>query len=129
MSRAKFATSPSSEHGGRLGDDVYGKSLSARTTGREWTMDLSGKRIAILATNGFEQSELEVPRDRLIKAGATVDVVSLASGEIKGWDKKDRGRPVKVDKALDEVAAADYDAAFYPAARSIRTCYVSSRRL
>jgi protease I len=52
-------------------------------------MDLNGKRIAILATNGFEQSELEVPRDRLIKAGATVDVVSLAGGEIKGWDKKD----------------------------------------
>ena len=49
-------------------------------------MDLNGKRIAILATDGFEQSELEVPRDRLIKAGATVDVVSLAGGEIKGWD-------------------------------------------
>lgn len=47
-------------------------------------MDLNGKRIAILATHGFEQSELEVPRDRLKKAGATVDVVSLASGEIKG---------------------------------------------
>jgi protease I len=67
-------------------------------------MDLNGKRIAILATNGFEQSELEVPRDRLIKAGATVDVVSLAGGEIKGWDKKDWGRPVNVDKTLDEVA-------------------------
>ena len=47
-------------------------------------MDLSGKKVAILATNGFEQSELEVPRDRLIKAGATVEVVSLAGGEIKG---------------------------------------------
>jgi hypothetical protein len=70
-------------------------------------MDLNGKRIAILATSGFEQSELEVPRERLIKAGAIVDVVSLASGEIKGWDKKDWGRRVKVDKALDEVAAAD----------------------
>jgi protease I len=77
-------------------------------------MDLNGKRIAILATNGFEQSELEVPRDRLIKAGATVDVVSLASGEIKGWDKKDWGRRVKVDKTLDEVAAADYDAVVLP---------------
>ena len=47
-------------------------------------MDLNGKKIAILATNGFEQAELEVPRDRLKKAGATVDVVSLAGGEIKG---------------------------------------------
>jgi protease I len=41
-------------------------------------MDLNGKRIAILATNGFEQAELEVPLERLKKAGATVDVVSLA---------------------------------------------------
>jgi protease I len=77
-------------------------------------MDLNGKRIAILATHGFEQSELEVPRDRLIKAGATVDVVSLAGGEIKGWDKKDWGRPVKVDRTLEEAAAADYDAVVLP---------------
>ena len=77
-------------------------------------MDLNGKKIAILATNGFEQAELEVPRDRLKKAGATVDVVSLAGGEIKGWDKKDWGRPVKVDKTLDEVSAKDYDAVVLP---------------
>lgn len=77
-------------------------------------MDLNGKKIAILATNGFEQAELEVPRDRLKKAGATVDVVSLAAGEIKGWDKKDWGRSVKVDKTLDEVSAGDYDAIVLP---------------
>jgi len=52
-------------------------------------MQLLGKAIAILATHGFEQAELEVPRDRLKAAGATVEVVSLQSGEIKGWDKKD----------------------------------------
>ena len=77
-------------------------------------MELSGKRIAILATNGFEQSELEVPRDSLKEAGATVEVVSLQAGEIKGWDKKDWGRPVKVDKTLDQVSAADYDAIILP---------------
>ncbi len=77
-------------------------------------MTLSGKKIAILATNGFEQSELEVPREKLKAAGATVDVVSLASGEIKGWDKKDWGRPVKVDKTLDEAKASDYDAIVLP---------------
>ena len=44
-------------------------------------MDLQGKKIAILATHGFEQSELEVPRDRLKKAGATVEIVSLAGGD------------------------------------------------
>jgi protease I len=77
-------------------------------------MDLQGKKIAILATNGFEQSELEVPRDRLKDAGATVEIVSLASGEIKGWDKKDWGRPVKVDKTLGQASAADYDAIVLP---------------
>ena len=77
-------------------------------------MELSGKKIAILATNGFEQAELEVPRDTLKKAGATVDVVSLAAGEIKGWDKKDWGRPVKVDKTLDQVSPSDYDALVLP---------------
>jgi hypothetical protein len=57
----------------------------------EISMDLKSKKIAILATHGFEQAELEVPRDRLTKAGATVDVVSLASGEIKGWGQKGLG--------------------------------------
>lgn len=77
-------------------------------------MTLSGKKIAILATNGFEQSELEVPREKLKAAGATVEVVSLASGEIKGWDKKDWGRPVNVDKTLDQAKASDYDAIVLP---------------
>ncbi|MDA9488883.1 type 1 glutamine amidotransferase domain-containing protein [Bradyrhizobium sp. CCBAU 11361] len=77
-------------------------------------MDLTGKKIAILATNGFEQAELEVPQERLKQGGATVDVVSLAVGEIKGWDQKDWGRPVKVDKTLDEASAADYDAIVLP---------------
>jgi hypothetical protein len=79
-------------------------------------MQLENKKIAILATNGFEQSELEVPRDKLKAAGATVDIISLQAGEIKGWDKKDWGRPVKVDKTLGRVSAADYDAIV------LRTC-------
>ncbi len=83
---------------------------------------LTGKRILILATNGFEQSELEKPRDGLKAAGAEVHVVSprddTTSGEIKGWDKKDWGRAVKVDKALEDLraddAAKDYDAIVLP---------------
>ncbi len=75
---------------------------------------LDGKRILILATHGFEQSELEVPRDKLKEAGAKVDVVSPEKGEIKGWDKKDWGRAVKVDKALAEAKADDYDAIVLP---------------
>ena len=49
-------------------------------------MQISGKKIAILATHGFEQSELEVPRDKLKAAGATVHVVSPEKGPIKGWE-------------------------------------------
>lgn len=71
-------------------------------------------RIMILATNGFEQSELEVPRDRLREAGATVDIVSPEDGEITGWDKSDWGRPVKVDRTLDDVSPGDYDALVLP---------------
>lgn len=76
--------------------------------------ELSGKRILILATNGFEQSELEVPRDKLKAAGAEVHVVSPEQGEIKGWKEKDWGSPVKVDRALDEAKASDYDAIVLP---------------
>ncbi|MEO8319025.1 MAG: type 1 glutamine amidotransferase domain-containing protein [Bradyrhizobium sp.] len=77
-------------------------------------MELKGKKIAILATNGFEQSELETPMARLKSAGATVEIISLVAGEIKGWDNKDWGRAVNVDKTLDQAAAADYDALVLP---------------
>ena len=76
--------------------------------------DLNGKRVAILATHGFEQSELEVPLQKLREAGATVEVVSPESGEIKGWDKKDWGRAVPVDRPLDGASEADYDALVLP---------------
>lgn len=77
-------------------------------------MTIAGKRVLILATNGFEQSELEVPRDKLMLAGATVHIVSPDKGEIRGWDMKDWGRNVKVDKTLTEVTADDYDAIVLP---------------
>jgi protease I len=76
--------------------------------------ELANKRILILATNGFEQSELEVPRDRLKAAGAQVDIVAPEAGEIEGWDHKDWGRAVKVDKTVAEAKAADYDAIVLP---------------
>lgn len=76
--------------------------------------DIKGKKVLILATHGFEQSELEVPRDRLKAAGATVDIASPEKGEIKGWKEKDWGSPVKVDRSLDEVSADDYDAIVLP---------------
>lgn len=76
--------------------------------------DISGKTIAILATHGFEQSELTEPKKQLSEAGATVHVVSPETGQIKGWDGDDWGDSVAVDKALDEVEVEDYDALVLP---------------
>lgn len=76
--------------------------------------DISGKRIAILATHGFEDSELKVPKQKLEEAGAKVDVVSLEPGEIWGWHQEDWRDPIAVDKTLDEVSVDDYDALVLP---------------
>lgn len=76
--------------------------------------DLSDKTVAILATHGFEQSELEVPLNKLREAGATVHVVAPESGTIESWDKKDWGREFPVDRAISEVSADDYDALVLP---------------
>ncbi|RYI18784.1 MAG: type 1 glutamine amidotransferase [Acetobacteraceae bacterium] len=75
---------------------------------------IQGKRIAVLATDGFEQSELEKPVEHLRSAGAEVHVVSLKSGEIKGWQGKDWGSPVAVDVVLSEADASNYDALVLP---------------
>ncbi|WP_373353865.1 type 1 glutamine amidotransferase domain-containing protein [Pseudoroseicyclus sp. CXY001] len=75
---------------------------------------LEGKTVAILATHGYEQSELEVPLQKLKDAGAEVHVVSPESGEIKGWKGKDWGQPVKVDRVLSEVSPAEYSALVLP---------------
>lgn len=75
---------------------------------------LQGKTIAILATDGFEQSELFDPRKKLIEAGAAVDVVSLKDGDIKGWDQTDWGDSISVDKTIDAVSPDDYDGLLLP---------------
>ena len=77
-------------------------------------MTISGRKVAILATNGFEQAELEVPRDRLAQAGAVVEIVSPEKTEIRGWETKDWGRTVPVDRNLDDAEADDYDALVLP---------------
>ena len=72
-------------------------------------------RIMILATDGFEQSELMKPKANLEANGFETVVVSLESGEIKGWDQKDWGESVKVDKTVDEVDSIDgFDALLLP---------------
>lgn len=76
--------------------------------------DLSSKKILIVATDGFEQSELEKPLAALRGAGATVDVASLKPGDIKGWEKGDWGRAVPVDRLVSEVRVEDYDGVVLP---------------
>ena len=75
---------------------------------------LQGVRVAILATDGFEQSELTEPRKALDAAGADTEIVSPKSGKIRGWNHKEWGAEVKVDRLLDAVNASDYDALVLP---------------
>ena len=76
--------------------------------------NLHGKRIAILATDGFEQVELTEPRRKLNEAGATTEVVAPKEGEIRAWKIKEWGDKIKVDKTLDDARAQDYDALLLP---------------
>ena len=75
---------------------------------------LDGKKIAILATDGFEQSELIEPKKALEQAGAQTFVVSPKSGEIKGWNHTDWGEKVAVDLSLDHAKPDDFDALVLP---------------
>jgi protease I len=75
---------------------------------------LAGKTVAVLATDGFEQSELEKPVQALRDAGAKVDVVSLKAGQIQGIEHDQKGRPVQVDREVADVTADDYDALVLP---------------
>src|SRR6184192_4129262 len=75
---------------------------------------LKGKKIAILAADMFERVELEKPRKALADAGAEIEIVSIEKGEIKGFDHFDPANTVKVDRAVEEVSPADYDALVIP---------------
>jgi protease I len=78
------------------------------------TAKLEGLRVAILATDGFEQSELTEPRKALEAAGADTDVVSPKAGAIRGWNHKEWGATIEVDETLDTVDPSDYDALVLP---------------
>ena len=71
---------------------------------------LKGKRVAIVAADMVELVELVEPRKALEQAGAELDLVSLKPGEIQGFDHFDPADKVKVDRAVEEVSADDYDA-------------------
>ncbi len=75
---------------------------------------LQGKRVAILATDGFEQSELQQPLNVLRDLGANVKIVSLKAGTIKGWEKKDWGAEIDVDLTVAEAGSGQFDALVLP---------------
>jgi protease I len=76
--------------------------------------DLSGKRIAFLATDGVEQVELTKPWDALRSAGAHVELVSLEAGEIQGVNHMDKGDKFTVDRVVSDAHANDYDGLVLP---------------
>ncbi len=76
--------------------------------------ELTGKRIAILVADGFEQSELVEPRKALKHAGATTEIVSPVPKEVRGWNHKEWGDTVSVDVALDAADVNSYDALLLP---------------
>ncbi len=80
--------------------------------------DIRQAKVLILATDGFEETELTVPQSKLKEAGATVHVVApqsrTAKESIRGWDKTDWGKNVAVDKDLESVSSQDYDALVLP---------------
>jgi deglycase len=79
------------------------------------TQLLTGKKVAILATDGFEQDELLSPLETLREAGADVQVVSPSEeSKIKGWKHTDWGKKVKVDMPLNEANVEEFDALVLP---------------
>src|SRR6478672_1637643 len=75
---------------------------------------LRGKTIAILATDGFEQSELTEPKQAVEDAGATTCVLSLKHGEIQGMHHDNKGDTIQVDGLVAEARIDDYDGLILP---------------
>jgi protease I len=76
--------------------------------------NLDGKKVAILATDGFEQDELFSPLEALRDANADVKVIAPHDDKIKGWKHTDWGKPIQVDLTLDEAKPEDFDALVLP---------------
>ena len=75
---------------------------------------LSGKKVAILAVDGFEEIELTKPRAALEEAGAQTSVVSIKPGKIQGMNHAEKGETVAVDLTLDEAKPGEFDALLIP---------------
>ena len=75
---------------------------------------LRGKKVAVLVADGFEWIELSVPMKALKRAGATVEVISLHHGKVRGVNLTAPTRTVRVDKTIEEANPHDYDALLIP---------------
>jgi protease I len=75
---------------------------------------LSGKRVAILTENGFEEVELTSPKKALEEAGAQVDIVSPQKEKVKGWDHDHWSIDLPVDVSVEKARVEDYDALMIP---------------
>jgi len=75
---------------------------------------LDGKKVAILVSNGFEETELKSPKEALEDAGAETEIVSPVEKRVRSWAETDWGSKFKVDVPLSEADPADYDALLLP---------------
>lgn len=78
------------------------------------TVSLSGKTIAVVATDGFEQVELTDPVEALRAAGATIEIIAPNAGRIQGFNHHDKGESVSVDRPVREARADDYAGLLLP---------------
>lgn len=76
--------------------------------------NLHGKKVAILATDGFEQSELLEPKKALHEAEVETEIIAPKSGTIRGWNMKQWGDEILVNKSLDQADPEEYDALMLP---------------
>jgi len=78
--------------------------------------DLSGKKVAILVDNYFEEDEFTGPLDALKQAGAKVEVIAAEpeNGEVQALQHVDKSRRYQIDKTLEEANIEDYDALVLP---------------
>ncbi len=90
---------------------------------------LDGFRVAIIAADGFEESELDEPRSRLIEEGAEVEIVSIHGGTIRGVRKTGPGREIAVDRPISHTDPDEYDALFIPGGRRSPETLRQNRRV
>lgn len=88
--------------------------IASQSFGDRTRVDLSGFKVAVIATDGFEQEELIEPVKALRQAHAMVDVISLKTGSIQGFKHLDKGETVHVDKVLSQVKSEDYNGLLLP---------------